>query len=146
MKKIVTKSEKETLDLGKKLAKGLKGGEVIGLQGELGAGKTVLVRGLAKGLGIKKNITSPTFLLMRVYPVKRHKTIKQLCHIDAYRISGLKDLEAVGVYDYSGKKDVVCVIEWIEKLPELAKLKNFKKIQIDLDEKDNNKRIIKIFS
>jgi len=142
MKKTITKSEEETLDFGKRLAKRLKGGEIIGLEGDLGAGKTVLVKGLAQGLGIKKGITSPTFIMMKVHPVKKHKKIKTLCHVDVYRISSLEDLEAIGIFDYLGKKDTVCMIEWSEKLPELRRFDGFLKIKIDLYKKDKKKRKI----
>ena len=71
-----------------KFAKSLKGGEVIGLTGDLGAGKTVFVKGLAKGLGIKKNIQSPTFLLMKVYRIKNHE-LRIMNHETAHFISGL---------------------------------------------------------
>jgi len=70
----ITASEKETFNLGKTLAKKLKGGEIIGLNGNLGAGKTILAKGIAKGLGIKQNITSPTFILMKIYQVKNRKS------------------------------------------------------------------------
>lgn len=66
----ITKSANETIALGKKFAKTLKGGEVVLLIGGLGSGKTTFVKGIAQGLGIKKNITSPTFVLMKVYLVK----------------------------------------------------------------------------
>jgi tRNA threonylcarbamoyladenosine biosynthesis protein TsaE len=86
------------------------------LSGDLGAGKTVFNRGFAAGLGIKRNINSPTFVLMKVYPVKKHPTIKHFCHIDAYRLKSARDLEAIGAQDYIGKKDSICFIEWPEKI------------------------------
>ncbi len=71
--KIITHSEKETIELGKKLARELHGGEVIALYGDLGSGKTTLVKGIAQGLGIKKIITSPTFILMNVYKITNYE-------------------------------------------------------------------------
>jgi len=62
-----TYSEKQTFNLGKKIAKKLQGGEIIGLTGDLGAGKTVFIKGLAKGLGVRQAVTSPTFVLMKIY-------------------------------------------------------------------------------
>jgi tRNA threonylcarbamoyladenosine biosynthesis protein TsaE len=117
--KIITHSEKETLALAKKLAKRAGGGEVYALSGELGAGKTVFARGFAAGLGIKRNINSPTFVLMKIYPVKKHKTIKHFCHIDAYRLKSARDLAAIGAADYLGHDDSVCLIEWPEKIKKL---------------------------
>ncbi|HTX86787.1 MAG TPA: tRNA (adenosine(37)-N6)-threonylcarbamoyltransferase complex ATPase subunit type 1 TsaE [Candidatus Nanoarchaeia archaeon] len=117
--KIITHSEKETIALAKKIAKKAKGGEVYALSGELGAGKTVFARGFASGLGIKRNINSPTFVLMKIYPVRKHPAIRHLCHIDAYRLKSAKDLEAIGAADYLGRKDSVCLVEWPEKIKKL---------------------------
>ncbi len=115
MKKI-THSEKETIALAKTMAKRALGGEVYTLSGDLGAGKTVFARGFALGLGIKRNINSPTFVLMKIYPVKNNPTIKHLCHIDAYRLKSARDLAAIGAGDYLGDQDSVCLIEWPEKV------------------------------
>lgn len=126
---IITKSDKETFEFAKDYASKLKGGEVIGLIGDLGAGKTVFSQGLAKGLGIKKPITSPTFVVMKVYPVK-HTTIKQFCHIDAYRLTSGADLEAIGALDYFNDPKCVSVVEWADRvegvLPKSKKIFNLK--------------------
>ena len=66
-----TNSDKETFALGKEWAKKLKGGEIIALEGDLGAGKTVFSQGLCTGLGYKKRVQSPTFVLMKIYPLKK---------------------------------------------------------------------------
>ena len=138
--KIITKNEKETLAAAKKFARQLEGGEVIGLEGDLGAGKTVFVKGLAAGLGIKKIITSPTFVLMKVYPVKSVKSpIRQLVHIDAYRLTSGADLEAIGALDYFGQKHTITVIEWPERVRDIL-LKDCLKIKIKI--KNNNQREI----
>jgi len=122
-------SEKETFEFAKNYAKKLKGGEIIGLIGNLGAGKTVFSRGLAAGLGIKNKITSPTFVLMKVYNVKK-EVIKHFCHIDAYRLKTEADLSAIGAEEYFGKPDTVTIIEWADKtrniLPKNTKLIEFK--------------------
>ena len=68
---IITKSAEETQGLGFKIGSHLKGGEIIALKGELGAGKTTFVQGLAKGLGLTSRIVSPTFIIMRDYPFKK---------------------------------------------------------------------------
>lgn len=138
--RIITNSEEETFSFAKKLAKKAKGGEVYALSGDLGAGKTVFVRGFAAGLGIKRNVNSPTFVLMKIYPVKKHKTIKHLCHIDAYRLRSARDLEAIGALDYFGKKDTVSFVEWPENVKKY--LKKAKKIKII--HRDEISRIIKI--
>jgi len=121
MKKYITNSEKETFNLGKKIATTIKGGEVVALSGNLGAGKTVLIKGIAAGLGIKKTITSPTFVLMKVYPVKgfTFNEIKKLVHIDCYRSSSPEDIKAVGALDYFNDNETIVVIEWAEKIKKI---------------------------
>lgn len=111
--KVISHSEKETQKFAFDFAKKLKGGETIGLIGDLGAGKTAFVKGLANGLGIKKTITSPTFVVMKVYPVK-HTTIKHLVHVDAYRVKTATSLTAIGLEDYIKSNDSVVVIEWAD--------------------------------
>jgi tRNA threonylcarbamoyladenosine biosynthesis protein TsaE len=138
--KIVTKSEKETFLFASELAKKSKGGEVYALSGDLGAGKTVFVRGFCAGLGIKKGVASPTFVLMKIYPVKKHETIKQVCHIDAYRLKTKKDLEVIGAQEYFGRPDTICFLEW----PEMAKGFYKKIIQINISSKSEEERLIEM--
>lgn len=140
--KITTKSEKQTLNLGENLVLALKGGEVIGLIGELGAGKTVFIKGIARGLNIKNIITSPTFVLMKVYKVKGQ--IKHLCHVDAYRLKSAQDLIDIGIKDYLNKKNAITVIEWADQVKNiLPKDKILVKIKIG---KNQNQRIFEIIS
>lgn len=138
MPKFITHSEKETFDLAKKYAKTLKGGEVIGLIGDLGAGKTVFVKGLAAGLDIKKTVNSPTFVLMKVYPVKKHKTIKNLIHIDAYRIKKAEEILAIGAEEYFNKLNTVVAIEWVDKVKKNIRNCIILKFKIN----DNSREII----
>lgn len=114
-----TISALQTFRLGQRLARRLRGGEVIALIGELGAGKTTLVKGLAAGLGIRRPIRSPTFLLLRAYPVRGHKKILQLVHVDAYRLKHPIELLDVGFNDYLAQPDTVTIIEWADKIPRL---------------------------
>ncbi|NCQ16448.1 tRNA (adenosine(37)-N6)-threonylcarbamoyltransferase complex ATPase subunit type 1 TsaE, partial [Candidatus Falkowbacteria bacterium] len=116
--RLISRSEKQTFNFAKNFSKRLKGGEVIGLIGNLGAGKTIFTKGLAAGLGIIKNITSPTFVLMRVYPVKSRR-IKQLVHIDAYRVKSARDLTAIGADEYFGRPDTITAIEWADKIKKI---------------------------
>lgn len=125
-----------------KFAKKLRGGEGIGLIGELGAGKTVFTKGLAKGLKIKERVQSPTFLLMKIYNVKKQK-IKFLCHVDAYRLSGVAGLVDIGLLDWLGREDTVTVIEWADKVPELLRGRKVIKIKMELGKKEEE-RIIEI--
>lgn len=162
MKLIISKSEKETEKIAGKLAQKLKGGEVIALTGNLGAGKTVFVRGLARSLGIKKPITSPTFVLMKLYKTQNYadgtqtnadirrksalsqrQSVKWLVHVDAYRIKNGQDLVDIGINDYLGKKDTVVVIEWADRV---KKILPKKKIIIKINfGKRESVRMIKIF-
>lgn len=146
--RFISKNEKETLSFAKKFAKKLKGGEIIGLTGDLGAGKTVFAKGLARGLGIKENIQSPTFLLMKVYDAKARKiaktqNVKFLAHADAYRLSSKKDLIDIGITDWLGRDDTVTVIEWIENVSEISDEGKIIKIKIDFG-KDDSLRVINI--
>lgn len=113
--RLLSHSPEETMALAKKLALSLKGGEIIGLIGDLGAGKTVFTKGLALGLGIKKAITSPTFVLMKIYPVRKGR-IKKFIHLDAYRLKSSKEMSALAMEDYFGRPDTVTVIEWAGKI------------------------------
>jgi tRNA threonylcarbamoyladenosine biosynthesis protein TsaE len=120
MSNIITNSAKETFDFAKNFAKKLKGGEVIGLVGNLGAGKTVFVQGLANGLGVKQKVNSPTFVIMKIYEVKGQRSkVKKLVHIDAYRLKTEHDLEAIGALDYFGRPDTIVVIEWADRVKKL---------------------------
>jgi tRNA threonylcarbamoyladenosine biosynthesis protein TsaE len=137
-----TKSQSETEAFGKKLSTKLNGGNILLLYGELGAGKTSLVKGLAKGLGIKHEITSPTFTLMNVYLIKNKKTqIKQFVHIDTYRLKDEKELLEIGIEDYLGKPDTVCVIEWPEKISNLLKDKKTSSISFTHGDKPEKRKI-----
>lgn len=118
-KKYYSNSYKKTEGLGEKIAQILTGGETLALIGNLGSGKTTFVKGLARSLGVKQTITSPTFVLMKIYKTK-HKTIKQLVHVDCYRLPGI-EFEAIGLNDYLNQPNTVVVIEWAEKLPKKFK-------------------------
>ena len=137
--KYISKTEKDTYQIAANLAKKLKGGEIIALEGELGAGKTTFVKGLAKTFGIKKHVTSPTFVLMKVYQVKSKKLkVKELVHVDCYRLDEPQELFYLGIEEYLNKKDTVVVIEWAERIK--SYLKKFKKIiWIKITDKNNQR-------
>ncbi|MDO8621910.1 MAG: tRNA (adenosine(37)-N6)-threonylcarbamoyltransferase complex ATPase subunit type 1 TsaE [bacterium] len=135
-------SEADTERIAAHFAKTLRGGEVVLLDGDLGAGKTVFVRGLARGLGIHGRITSPTFVLMRVHEVPKKRaegrrsktitsspsTINSFVHVDAYRVRDARDLEAVGLFEWIGRPDAVVAIEWGERVEKA--LRRFRPIRI----------------
>lgn len=137
----ITKSAEETENLGRMLACEMKGGEIISLVGDLGGGKTTFIKGFARGLGIKKNITSPTFLVMREYAInqkniypapfcKREKRkmpkapvkrcgIKKLYHFDAYRIKNSKEFLDFGFKEILKEKNRIILIEWADRVAEI---------------------------
>ena len=101
-----TNSEAETLRLGEQLAHAIPDGMTLLLQGDLGAGKTTLVRGIAKGLNIKDVVQSPTFNIMKIY----FKGDRPLIHIDAYRLADINN--DIGLDEYIGYESGITVIEW----------------------------------
>lgn len=127
-----TNSEKETKALAKKLAR-KRHGNIIALTGELGAGKTVFAQGFAKGLGVTEKIISPTFILIRQYPISK----KTLYHVDLYRV---ENFQGLGLKEIFENPNNIVLIEWAEKIKDLPK--NTKKITIEKLEGD--KRLITI--
>lgn len=113
---LITNSPEETYNVGLQIGQNLSGGEIICLTGELGAGKTVFAKGLARGLGINEEITSPTFTLIQEYPTPGEKL--RLIHMDLYRLNYLEEAEAIGVPDYF-RDDCVCLIEWPQIISDL---------------------------
>ena len=116
MKSVITKSEQETFEFAKKYTKELQGGDIVGLIGNLGAGKTIFSKGVASGLGIKDNITSPTFVYMKIYDVQNHSSIKKFCHVDAYRIEDEQILINIGALEYFNNPEVLTVVEWVDRV------------------------------
>lgn len=121
MKTFYTNSEKATIKLGKKLSKGFFAGMVVVLNGDLGAGKTAITKGFAKGLKIKQAITSPTFTIMNEYFGGKIP----LYHFDMYRIEDSSEAYEFGLSEYfikdsnSGVKPGVAVIEWAERIEDI---------------------------
>ncbi len=116
---MITHSEIETIEFAKKFAKNLKGGEVLALEGELGAGKTTFIKGLAEGLKVADTITSPTFVLLKEYKGKINDKKISFVHVDAYRADDIEDIKSVGIEDYLNRNDVILAIEWAEKIKEI---------------------------
>ena len=136
---MITKSAEETKKLAAKIAQEVKGGQVLALSGDLGGGKTTFIQGLAKGLGVKPKITSPTFVLL-----KNYQTAKGfgLVHIDLYRLEKIKEIESMGIADYLSKKDFLVVIEWAEKIKKFLP-KDTIWIRFDFIDKNSRKISIK---
>jgi tRNA threonylcarbamoyladenosine biosynthesis protein TsaE len=108
------KSAQETIDFGKRLGQLLTGGEVLALTGDLGAGKTILTRGIALGLGIPiDQVSSPTFTLIQEYTGSF-----SLIHVDVYRLESPSDISSLGLEEYFTPCTIV-VIEWAERFPHM---------------------------
>ena len=110
MQTFFSNSEAETEALGRRLAQTLPDGAVVALYGDLGAGKTAFVRGMARGLGLDCRVSSPTFTIVNEYLGAR-----ELIHFDMYRLSGADELFDIGWEDYL-RRGAVCAVEWSEKV------------------------------
>lgn len=111
----LSRSPAQTQTIAGGLARSLKGGECIALEGDLGAGKTQFVRGLLRGLGGEpRSVSSPTFMLLNVYDTGR----LTVYHLDAYRVTGPEDFEAIGFTELLEQGGVV-VVEWASRVSEL---------------------------
>ena len=138
--KTITHSKEEMYQQAAMIAAELKGGEVLGLEGELGTGKTEFVRGLAEALGSNDAVKSPSFTLLNLYRLE-HETIKYLVHVDLYRLqeSGSNIVSEIGLDEWLERDDAVVVIEWPEALAQ--QLKRMTTIQFFYS-KEENERVI----
>jgi len=130
----IVKTEAETIELGKKIGRCLKKGDIIALDGTLAAGKTYLTKGIALGLGIKEDVTSPTFTLISEYSGRLH-----LYHMDVYRLDSVEEFLDLGTEEMLYGEGV-CVIEWSEKVKSVLP-SNTIYINIIVN-KDNSRKII----
>jgi len=119
--------------LAKKIAKKLKPGVTVAFYGDLGSGKTTLIKFIAKALGVKDEITSPTFVIQKNYKLPKGKLI----HIDCYRLENKEDAIELGFLDFLADKNRIKLIEWAEKIEEILP-KNV--LKIHLKYLDQNRR------
>ena len=112
MREVITNNEQETEAFGRKLAAEIAAPNVLCLYGELGAGKTALVRGLAEGMGLECAVSSPTFTIVNEYPGER-----ELIHFDMYRLAGAEELFDIGWEDYL-RRNAILAVEWSENVEE----------------------------
>ncbi len=110
MSEYISHNERETEALGARLAEKLPGGAVVAMYGDLGAGKTAFVRGMARGMGLDCRVSSPTFTIVNEYLGPR-----ELIHFDMYRLSGADELFDIGWEDYLNR-GAVCAVEWSENV------------------------------
>ena len=130
---IITNSFEETIKVAYDYAKTLKGGDVVILDGDMGAGKTVFAKGVALALGIEDEITSPTYAYMNDYYGK-------LYHYDCYRLSSGEDAEALGLTDYFYLKGI-CLIEWAQNVADVLP-KDLKRVKIEKIDQNVRKIIL----
>ena len=109
MSEYISHSEHDTEEIGASFARTLKGGTVVAMYGDLGAGKTAFVRGMARGMGLDCRVSSPTFTIVNEYLGER-----ELIHFDMYRLSSADELFDIGWEDYLARGGV-CAVEWSER-------------------------------
>ena len=138
----LTHNSGQTHALGQQLAEQLSPGDLVTLQGELGAGKTTLVQGIAQGLGIEETATSPTFVL-----IVEHDGKIPMLHLDAYRLENRSGepicydaLRDAGVLDLLDREDAVKVVEWPERIADVLPFARFQ-IRISEGENEDERRI-----
>jgi tRNA threonylcarbamoyladenosine biosynthesis protein TsaE len=131
----VSASPEETEALGERIARRLRPGSVVALRGGLGAGKTCLAKGIARGLGVEETVTSPTYTIISEYPGRI-----PLYHIDAYRLEGDEDFENLGGSELLSGEGV-SVIEWSERIPHALPRDN---ISIEIAITGDRRRVFKI--
>ncbi|MDO8493291.1 MAG: tRNA (adenosine(37)-N6)-threonylcarbamoyltransferase complex ATPase subunit type 1 TsaE [bacterium] len=145
-----TNSLEETYELARKFVAGLPspageanggqaGATVVGLFGDLGAGKTSFTQGVAKAYGVKDHITSPTFVLEKIYKLNGSK-YEHLVHIDAYRLEGGSEMSALGWDEVIMNPQNIIFIEWPERVEEVLP-KNIIKIYFETGERENERKI-----
>jgi len=135
MSSFISTSAEETAELGVKIGNACKAGTVISLRGSLGAGKTVIAKGIAKSLGIEEAIVSPTFTIIQEYQGRL-----PLYHMDLYRLSGDDEFEMIGGEEML-YGDGITLIEWSEKIDDMLPENT---IFISLEIKEDQSRVIDI--
>ena len=136
-KEFITKSANETKKIAAELSSSLKGGETVALFGDLGAGKTYFVKGLAEGLGFCGEVTSPTFNIVNEYLGGKF----DIYHFDMYRITGWDDLDSTGFFEYTATGGIT-VTEWSENI-ENALNDDAIRVYITKIDEDTRKIVIK---
>ena len=134
----VSNSPEETIEFGRKIGSQLKGGEVLGICGPLGSGKTCLIKGIVSGTGAEdsKQVTSPTFVIVREYTGRLN-----IYHVDAYRLNSINEFEMIGFDDFCEPQSVV-LVEWADKVESALQAVDY--IRIELFHAGETKRRIHI--
>lgn len=128
---LISKSQDQTYSIGYSLGACLPLGSILGIQGTIGAGKTIFTKGLAKGIGVSEDITSPTYPIILEYPLSQGCFV----HMDWYRTSGSEEVEMLGIEEYFTPTHI-CVIEWSDRATDLVPSSSIG-ISIQVDESLN---------
>ncbi len=134
---VISGSAEETVELGKKIGEKLEPNDVVCLTGNLGAGKTTLIQGIAQGLGVADYVTSPTFIIINEYQGRL-----PFFHVDLYRLNDVSEVEDLGIEEYFSRGGA-CVIEWAEKLGQL-KPKKSHEIKIEILSENERKLCVSL--
>jgi tRNA threonylcarbamoyladenosine biosynthesis protein TsaE len=134
-REIITETEQETEQAGAELARALPGGSIVALYGDLGAGKTAFVRGMAAGLNISCRVNSPTFTIVNEYSGPR-----ELFHFDMYRLKSADELFDIGWEDYLNR-DGICAVEWSENVEEAF---DGSELRVTIEKLDDTRRKITV--
>ncbi len=134
----VTNSYEETIAVAKEFAKTIKSGDFVAFFAEMGAGKTVFVRGIAQRFKLEEMVCSPTFSIVNEYPYEGEK---KLVHCDLYRIRNEQELYEIGFFDYLKDENVLMLAEWSEKIVEFLP-KNYFKVKIEIVSENMRKILI----
>ncbi len=133
----LTNSVSKTQELAEKFASQINPGDVLAFYGELGSGKTSFIQGLAKGLGIKRRIMSPTFIIVRSYALDDGS----FYHVDLYRIQNNADLLGTGIDQLINDKNSIVALEWAEKMGTMLPAR---RIEVHIEDLKNDKRRITV--
>lgn len=120
--KVRSNQQAKTAEIASELLSRLIPGEratILGLRGDLGAGKTTFTQSLAEALGVKEKVTSPTFVIMKVYQLPREQKFQHLVHIDCYRLESSKELDHLGFEELTEDPGNLIILEWPEKVAEI---------------------------
>ncbi|MBI3999109.1 MAG: tRNA (adenosine(37)-N6)-threonylcarbamoyltransferase complex ATPase subunit type 1 TsaE, partial [Candidatus Omnitrophica bacterium] len=141
LQKWKTHSPIETIERGRAIGRTLKPGTMIALVGDLGSGKTTLVKGLALGLGVQDaahKVKSPSFVIFHIY-----KGRAPLYHFDLYRLDESSDLEEIGMDEFLSDPNAISVVEWADRIPAVF---NQAPVRIELTSLSETDRIIRMYS
>ena len=112
---MISTSAEETKNIAHEFASTLVGGDVIFLEGDLGAGKTTFTQGVLEALGYAEPVRSPTFSIMNMYPIENHSSIRRVIHLDFYRFETPEEVRSLGLEEMLEDVKNVFIIEWPEK-------------------------------